>query len=64
MCCWAINREQLQVAFLLVSLHQREFDRRIVELLDVITTSLGCDDLLNLDDLEEERKVSQLAPAM
>lgn len=36
---------------MVVSLHQREADLRIVELLDVRTTSLGCLNRFDLDDL-------------
>lgn len=55
MRCWSIDGEELQVALLLVSLHQREFDRRIVELLDVVTACLGSDDLLDFNDLKTEQ---------
>lgn len=56
MCGWAIHWESLQVSLLGVSLNQRELDLRIVELLDVVTTRLGGDDLLNLDDLKLKGK--------
>jgi hypothetical protein len=36
-----------------VTLDKWELDLRIVELFDVVTTSLGSDDLLDLDDLME-----------
>lgn len=55
MRCWSIDGEELQVALLLVSLHQREFDRRIVELLDVVSACLGSDDLFDFDDLKTDK---------
>lgn len=61
MCCWTIHREQLQVALLLISLDQRELDRRIMELLDVVTTSLDCSDFLNFNDLKGDENIAQLA---
>lgn len=52
MCSWTIDWEHLSVSLVVISLHQWELDRRIVELFDVVTTSLGGDDLFNLDDLK------------
>lgn len=48
---WTIDGECLSVALVVVSLHQRELDLRIVELFDVITTRLDSSDLLDSDDL-------------
>lgn len=50
--CWTIDGERLAIALVVVSLDQWELDLRVVELFDVVTTGLGGDDLLNLDDLE------------
>lgn len=52
MGCWAVNGEHLAETLVVIALHQRELNRRVVELFDVVTTGLGGDDLLNLDDLQ------------
>lgn len=50
----AVDGECLAVALVVVSLDQREFDLRIVELFDVVATRLGSNDLLDFDDLRKE----------
>lgn len=50
----AAVREQLPVALVVVSLHQRESDLRVVELLDVRTARLGRGDRFHLDDLQND----------
>lgn len=55
---WTIDGECLSVALVVISLHQRELDLRIVELFDVVTTRLDCGDLLDSNDLYSERQIS------
>lgn len=51
-CCGAVDGECLAVALVVISLHQWELNLRIVELLDVVTTSLGGGDLFDSDNLK------------
>lgn len=48
---WSVDREHLAIALVVITLHQWELDRRVVELLDVCSTGLLGDDFLDLDDL-------------
>lgn len=56
MCGWAVHGECLAIALMMVSLDQRELNLRVVELFDVITTSLDGGHLLDLDDLLREEE--------
>jgi hypothetical protein len=54
---WAVKREHLAIALVVVSLHQRESDLRIVELLNVGSAGLAGNDLLDFDDLRSNKEV-------
>ena len=53
---WAIDRECLTITFVVITLNQWELDRRIMELFDLVTTSLDGGHLLDLDNLKREKK--------